>query len=202
LAGEGGGVGAEVAAGVDGGADAGADSVPDDGPEFLAPGVDEIAINLRAMVGAIVAEIGGDGAGTEVDVFAKVGVANVAEVANGRTTGEDRVFDFDSVADVAVVADGGGATEVAIGSNLAVFTNDNGAFDEDAGKDFGSFANDDFGFVTGLNGGMAGPVLNGGDELGVEVKELPRVGQVEGLAEKRLPVGDGFTGEVEGGFVV
>jgi len=106
------------------------------------------------------------------------------------------------VADVAVVADGGGATEVAIGSNLAVFTNDNGAFDEDAGKDFGSFANDDFGFVTGLNGGMAGPVLNGGDELGVEVKELPRVGQVEGPAEERLPVGDDFAGEVERGFVV
>jgi len=55
--GEGGGVTAEFAAGVDRGVDAGVDAVADDRAEFAATGVDELARDGGAVVGAIMAEV-------------------------------------------------------------------------------------------------------------------------------------------------
>ena len=74
---------------------------------------------------------------------------------------------------MAVVANGGGAAEVAIWADLAVCADDDGAFDEDAGEDFGAFAYNDAGVVAELDGGVAGPVGEGGDEFGVEIEEVP-----------------------------
>jgi hypothetical protein len=182
-AGEGGGVWPKFTARVDGGVDSGVDSVADDGSKFAASGVDELAVDFGAVVGSVMAEVGGDCATSEVYVFAEIAIAEVGKVTGGSSIGEDGVFDFDGLTDMAVVADGCGATKVTIWADLAVFADDDGAFNVNSGKDFSAFTNDDFGVVAELNGGMAGPVLDGGDELGVEIEEVPRVGDVEGSAE-------------------
>ena len=194
---KGGGVWSELATRIDGGVDSGVDSVADDGSEFAASGIDELAVDFGAVVCAVVAKVGGDGASSKVCVFAEIAVTEVGEVTGGGSVGEDGVFDFNGLADMAVVSDGGGATKVTIWADLAVFADDDGAFNVNSGKDFSAFTNDDFGVVAELNGGMAGPVLDGGNEPGVEIKEVPRVSDVEGFAEVGFPFGEGFAGEVE-----
>ena len=201
MTGEGRGAGSEFTAGVERGVDAGVNASADDGSEFTAAGVDDDAVDFGAVIGSIMAEIGGDGAGTEVGFDVDVGVADIAEVSNGGPGSKDGIFHFDGLADVAVVADGGGAAEVAVGANLTVFADDDVTFDEDTGKNLAAFADDDAGVVTQLDGGVAGPVGDGGDDLGVDVEEVPRVGGGEGAVEEGFPFGEGLAGDVELGFV-
>lgn len=122
-------------------------------------------------------------------------------MTDGGAVGEDGVFDFDSLSDVAVVANGGGAAEVAVGADFAVCANDDGALDEDAGEDFGAFADDGFGTVAHLDGGVAGPVLDVSHEELVEIEKIPRIFWIEGVFEFTLPLGEGFAGDEEGGFI-
>lgn len=123
------------------------------------------------------AEVGGDGACSEVDVIAEDGVADVAEVANCAAVPYDGVFDFDSLADKAVVTDGGGAAEVAVGSDFAIFSNDDVAFDDDAGENPGSCPKVDDAIDVGGEADLA-EVFGGFEwayQLLVDVEELPGV---------------------------
>ena len=200
FAGEGGGARAEFATGVEGGIDAGVNVGADDGAELSATGVDEIACDSGAMIGSIVAEVGGDGSSSEVGLGTDVAVADVAEMTDGSAVAEDGVFDFDALADVAVVADARGATEIAVGADLAVLSDDDASLDEDSGEDFGPFANNDFGAFSHLDGVLSGPVGDGGHNLFVDVEEIPGEFWIEELAEGGFPFGEVATGDVE--FVV
>ena len=53
------------------------DAVADNGAEFPAAGVEQHAVDGGAVVLAVVAEIGGGGAGPEVYVFPQHGVPDV-----------------------------------------------------------------------------------------------------------------------------
>ena len=58
------------------------DAVANDGAELAAAGVDELAVDHGPVVFAVVAQVGSGGAGTEVDLLAEHGVADVGEVAD------------------------------------------------------------------------------------------------------------------------
>jgi len=49
---------------------------------------------------------------------------------------DDRVFDFDGLADVATVADGSGSAQVTVRPDLAVFPDDNVALNDNTWKNF------------------------------------------------------------------
>ena len=200
FAGEGRGAWAEFATGVEGGVDASVNVGADDGAELSATGVDEITLDGGAMIGSIVAEVGGDGSGSEVGFGTDVAVADVAEMTDGSAVAEDGVFDFDTLADVAVVADTCGATEIAVGADLAVLSDDDASFDEDAGEDFGPFANNNFGAFPHLDGVLSGPVGDGGHNLFVDVEEVPGEFWREEFSEGGFPLGKVTTGDEE--FVV
>ena len=105
-------------------------------------------------------KVGSDGACSEIGFDPDVGIADVAEMTDRSAFGENGIFHFDCLSDVAVIANGGGAAKVAIGSNLAVFSNDNGSLDEDAGKNFRAFSYDNFGIIAELNRGVTRPVCD------------------------------------------
>jgi hypothetical protein len=197
FSGEGGGAWAEFATGVEGGVDASVNVGADDGSELSATGVDEIAFDGGAMIGSIVAEVGGDGSGSEVGLGTDVAVADVAEMPDGSTLAEDGVFDFDALADVAVVADASGATEIAVGADLAVLSDDDASFDEDAGEDFGPFANNDFGAFAHLDDVLSRPVGDGVHNLFVDVEEVPGEFWREEFAEGGFPFGEVATSDEE-----
>ena len=155
VAGAGAGVGPEFSAGVDTGVDAGMDVVTDDGTQLAATGVDEFTGDGRTMIGAVVAEVGGDGAGTEIYPFANDGVAGVAEVTDAAVGHDNGCFDLHGLADVAMIADGGGTAQVAIRADFAVAANDDGAFDIDAGKDAGAFIDEQHAIDFGAGMHMA-----------------------------------------------
>ncbi len=149
LGGEGLSVGVEFSAGVDGGVDAGVDVVADDGAEFATSGIDELPLMHGAVGFSIVAEIGGDGAGTEVDFVSDNGVADVREVADGGVGEDEGVFDFDGLTDVAVGTDGCVAADVAVGADFAVFADDGVALNEDTREDSRALADVDDAFDVG-----------------------------------------------------
>jgi hypothetical protein len=200
FAGEGGGAWAEFATGVEGGVDAGMNVGADNSSELSSTSVDEIAFDGGAMIGSIVAEVGGDGSGPEVGLGTDVAVADVAEMTDGSALAEDGVFDFDALADVAVVADARGATEIAIGADFTVLSDDDTSFDEDAGEDFGPLANNNFGAFSHLDRVLFGPVGDGGHNLFVDVEEVPREFWREEFAEGGFPLGEVATSDEE--FVV
>lgn len=146
------------------------------------------------MVCAIVSKIRGDSSSAQIDVSVEVGIAKVAEVGCGGVGCEDGAFDFDPVAYVAVVADGGVSTEVAVGSDGAVFSNDDISGDDDAGKDGGAFSDGDPGFVDELNCRMTGPMFHLLHEEFVEIEEVPRVFGIEAFPEFLFPVRESSTG--------
>ena len=200
FAGECGGAWAEFATGVEGGVDTGMNVGADNSSELTATSVDEIAFDGGAMIGSIVAEVGGDGSGSEVGLGTDVAIADVAEMTDGSAVAEDGVFDFDALADVAIVADARGATEIAVRADFAVLSDDDASFDEDAGEDFGPFANNNFGAFSHLNGVLSGPVGDGGHNLFVDVKEVPGEFWREEFAEGGFPLGEVATSDEE--FVV
>jgi len=134
------GVGEKLSSGVDGSVDAGMDAVTDDGSELAASGVDEGTVDHAAMVFPVVTKVRGHGAGTEVDLGAKHGVADVREMSDVGVRADDGVLDLDGLSDVAVVADRGIAAEVTVRADLAVLSDDDVSFDVNAGKDAGSFS--------------------------------------------------------------
>lgn len=168
-------MGSELAAGVEGGVDAGVDVVADDGAEFAAAGIDDLSIDCGAMVFAVVAEVGCDGAGAEVDLIGEDTIADVAQVADIGVVAEDGVFEFDGLTNVTVVSDGDGAAEVAVRPDFAVGPDDDEAFDDDAGKDVGVFASNEGGVADEMGRGFAGLVGEGFEKGFVKVEDLPRV---------------------------
>ena len=75
-------VGAKFATGVDCGEDTGVGAIADDSTKLAAAGIDERITHQTAVVRAVVAQIGGDGAGAEVDFIANYRVAHIREVAD------------------------------------------------------------------------------------------------------------------------
>ena len=61
-------------------------------------------------------------------------------MADIRARQEDGVLYLDGLADVALVADGRGAADIAVRADLAVIADDDVALDDDARQDFGAFA--------------------------------------------------------------
>jgi hypothetical protein len=64
---------------------------------------------------------------------------------------------------------------------MSSFANDNGSFNENARENFGAFANDDASVVAGLDRWVAGPVVESGNDFGVEFEGFPRVSDLESV---------------------
>lgn len=132
------GVGEEFAPRVNGCVDPGVNIVADDGTKLATPCFDQLTVDHAAMVFPVVAEIRSRCAGTKVDAGSKHGVTNVGEVTNVGFRADDRVLNLDGLPNVAVVADGGISTEVAVRANLAVLSDDNVSLDVNAWENAGS----------------------------------------------------------------
>lgn len=127
-------MGSKFASRIDGGEDACVGAVTDDGAEFPAAGINKAATHQGKVIRAVVTEVGSNGSSSEVDMIAYDGVTHVAQMPDGRVMANDRVFDFDRLADMAVVADGSGSTQVAVGADLAMLPDDDVALDDHTGK--------------------------------------------------------------------
>ena len=114
--------------------------VSDNGSKLATSGVEQFAIDHAAVVFAIVAEVGSNGAGAKVDVVTDDGIAEVAEVSDCGIVSDNGVFDFDRLPNVASISHGGGASEVAIWSNLAVASDNDISLNHHAWENFGSFS--------------------------------------------------------------
>ena len=85
------------------------------------------------MVAAVMTEVGRDGAGTKVNVFADNGITAVAEMANGASRQDDAVLDLDGLTDSATGSDRGSPPDVTIGSDCAVLSHNDVTFNIDSG---------------------------------------------------------------------
>lgn len=108
------------------------DAVADHGSEFVMFGVDQFAIDHHLVVQSVVPVVREDASCTDIDMRSYDGISHIAEVGNVRVVVDDAVFDFDGVADHAVVANGCGSADVGVRADLAVFTDDDVSFDHSA----------------------------------------------------------------------
>lgn len=182
--------------------DAGVDVIADNGAELAPSGIDQFAVHFAAVVFTIVAEIGGDRAGTEIDFVADHRIAHIREVADRRMGEDDGVFDLHGLADVAVIADGGETAQITIRADLAVFPDDDISLDENPGQDPRTFSQLDMAFDDGLGMNLAfDPGANQMREMFfVRFEKIPgmnhekrmarrqRAGQIHGIA---FPCEDG-----------
>jgi len=129
------------------------------------------------MIFPIMPEIGGGGASTEVDLFAEDRITDVRKVADVGVRQNEAILDFDGLADVASIADGGIATDITIRADLAIFADDDVAFDEDTGKDAGAFAKvkDAFDHGEWMDFTMDQTLTEGGDEDFIGSQKIPWV---------------------------
>ena len=125
----------DLATGINGGVDAGVDVIADDRAELSPSGIDKTAIDHRAVVRAIVAEIRSDRARAKIDFVTDDRIADVGKMADGGVIENEGILDLHGLADVAVVADAGGTADVTIGSDFAVSADHDISLDEDSRKD-------------------------------------------------------------------
>ena len=102
--------------------------------ELPPPGVHQRASHFRQVILPIVTEIRGHRTRAQIDLLAQDRVADIAQVTDVGAGENQRVLDFDRIANVATVANGGGASKIAVRTNLAVGPNHHVALDKDARK--------------------------------------------------------------------
>jgi len=134
-----------------------------------------------------VAEICGDGSGSEIGSDANDAIADVAQVGYRRAVHEDGVFDFHGVPDFAVVSNGRPGPYPGVGSHGGTGSDVGGSVDDDAGSHDSAGRHVDAAVQMGRGTYVA---LDGGFEF-VFQEVFVGVEQVPGIADGQ-PITDHF----------